>query len=33
MSSKKIGIAGIGKMGSAMAARLLSQGHQVMVWN
>lgn len=33
MSSMKIGIAGIGKMGSAMAARLLSQGHQVMVWN
>ena len=29
----KIGIAGTGKMGSAMVARLLSQGHQVMVWN
>lgn len=33
MSSMKIGIAGIGKMGSVMAARLMSQGHQVMVWN
>jgi 3-hydroxyisobutyrate dehydrogenase len=29
----KIGIAGTGKMGSAMVARLLSQGHQVVVWN
>ena len=29
----KIGIAGTGKMGSAMATRLLSQGHQVVVWN
>ena len=29
----KIGIAGTGKMGSAMVVRLLSQGHQVMVWN
>jgi 3-hydroxyisobutyrate dehydrogenase len=29
----KIGIAGTGKMGSAMVTRLLSQGHQVMVWN
>ena len=29
----KIGIAGTGKMGSAMVARLLSQGHQVIVWN
>ena len=28
-----IGIAGTGKMGSAMAARLLAQGHQVTVWN
>lgn len=33
MSSMKIGIAGTGKMGSAMVARLLSQGHQVTVWN
>ena len=29
----KIGVAGTGKMGSAMVARLLSQGHQVVVWN
>jgi 3-hydroxyisobutyrate dehydrogenase len=28
-----IGIAGTGKMGSAMVARLLSQGHSVTVWN
>lgn len=28
-----IGIAGTGKMGSALAARLLAQGHQVTVWN
>jgi 3-hydroxyisobutyrate dehydrogenase len=28
-----IGIAGTGKMGSAMARRLLGQGHQVTVWN
>jgi 3-hydroxyisobutyrate dehydrogenase len=28
-----IGIVGTGKMGSAMAMRLLSQGYQVMVWN
>ncbi len=29
----KIGIAGMGKMGSAIAARLLGLGHQVIVWN
>ena len=29
----KIGIAGIGKMGSAIAARLASVGHEMMVWN
>ena len=29
----KIGIAGIGRMGAAMAGRLLSLGHQVSVWN
>ena len=29
----KISLAGTGKMGSAMAARLLSEGHQVTVWN
>jgi 3-hydroxyisobutyrate dehydrogenase len=33
MSTVKLGIAGTGKMGSAMATRLLSQGHQVVVWN
>ncbi len=33
MQAMKIGIAGTGKMGSAMALRLLSQGHQVTVWN
>jgi 3-hydroxyisobutyrate dehydrogenase len=29
----KIGIAGIGKMGSAIAGRLASLGHEMMVWN
>jgi 3-hydroxyisobutyrate dehydrogenase len=29
----KIGIAGMGRMGSAMAARLLKLDHEVMVWN
>ena len=29
----KIGIAGIGRMGAAIAARLASQGHEMMVWN
>jgi 3-hydroxyisobutyrate dehydrogenase len=29
----RIGIAGTGKMGSAMALRLMSQGHAVSVWN
>lgn len=29
----KIGIAGIGRMGAAIAERLLQQGHQVTVWN
>jgi 3-hydroxyisobutyrate dehydrogenase len=29
----KVGIAGTGKMGSAIARRLLSLGHQVTVWN
>src|SRR6185369_294988 len=28
-----IGLAGLGAMGSAMAARLLEVGHQVTVWN
>jgi len=29
----KIGIAGMGKMGAAIAARLASVGHEMMVWN
>ncbi|HXN14832.1 MAG TPA: NAD(P)-binding domain-containing protein, partial [Usitatibacter sp.] len=29
----KIGIAGTGRMGSALAGRLLGLGHEVMVWN
>jgi len=29
----KIGLAGTGKMGSAIAARLASLGHEMMVWN
>jgi 3-hydroxyisobutyrate dehydrogenase len=29
----KIGIAGTGRMGAAVAGRLLSQGHEVTVWN
>jgi 3-hydroxyisobutyrate dehydrogenase len=29
----KIGIAGMGRMGAAMAGRLLKQGHEVTVWN
>jgi 3-hydroxyisobutyrate dehydrogenase len=28
-----IGVAGLGRMGSAIAARLMEVGHQVMVWN
>src|SRR6266545_4472036 len=29
----QIGIAGLGRMGAAMAARLIEVGHQVTVWN
>jgi len=29
----KLGIAGIGRMGAAIAARLIEAGHDVMVWN
>ena len=29
----KVGVAGIGRMGAAIAERLLKQGHQVTVWN
>ena len=28
-----IGVAGIGKMGAAIAARLMEVGHEVTVWN
>src|SRR5258707_13508104 len=28
-----IGVAGLGRMGAAMAARLIEVGHQVTVWN
>ncbi len=29
----RIGVAGIGKMGAAIAARLIEVGHEVAVWN
>ncbi len=29
----KIGIAGVGRMGSAIAERLIGQGHELLVWN
>ncbi len=29
----RIGVAGIGKMGAAIAARLIEVGHDVTVWN
>ena len=29
----RIGVAGIGKMGAAIAARLIEVGHDVAVWN
>ena len=29
----QIGVAGLGAMGSAIAARLMEAGHQVTVWN
>ena len=29
----RIGVAGLGRMGAAMAARLIEVGHQVTVWN
>ncbi|MCA3152568.1 MAG: NAD(P)-binding domain-containing protein, partial [Rhodocyclaceae bacterium] len=32
-ASLKIGILGIGRMGAAMATRLLGLGHEVFVWN
>jgi len=33
LQEMKIGIAGIGKMGGAIAARLAGVGHEMMVWN
>src|SRR5690606_28368631 len=32
-SRMKIGIAGVGRMGGAMAERLMEQGFEVLVWN
>ena len=29
----RIGVAGLGKMGAAIAARLMECGHEVIVWN
>ena len=29
----KVGVAGLGAMGSALAARLMEVGHEVFVWN
>lgn len=29
----KIGVAGVGRMGAAIAERLMAQGHEVLVWN
>ena len=29
----KIGVAGLGRMGAAIARRLLDVGHEVVVWN
>ena len=29
----RVGVAGIGKMGAAIAARLIEAGHEVTVWN
>jgi 3-hydroxyisobutyrate dehydrogenase len=31
--SMRIGVAGLGRMGAAMAARLIEVGHEVLVWN
>ncbi|MGZ3351690.1 MAG: NAD(P)-binding domain-containing protein, partial [Xanthobacteraceae bacterium] len=33
VQSMQIGIAGIGKMGAAIAQRLIEVGHKVTVWN
>ena len=32
-SAYELGVAGIGKMGAAIAARLIEVGHEVAVWN
>ena len=29
----KVGVAGLGRMGSAIARRLIDVGHEVIVWN
>ncbi|MGB6505822.1 MAG: NAD(P)-binding domain-containing protein, partial [Xanthobacteraceae bacterium] len=29
----RIGVAGVGKMGAAIAARLIEVGHEIAVWN
>ena len=29
----RVGVAGLGKMGAAIAARLMECGHDVIVWN
>ena len=29
----RIGVAGVGRMGAAIAARLIEAGHEVTVWN
>jgi 3-hydroxyisobutyrate dehydrogenase-like beta-hydroxyacid dehydrogenase len=29
----RVGVAGLGRMGSAIAARLMAAGHKVTVWN
>ena len=29
----KVGVAGVGRMGAALAKRLLEVGHEVVVWN
>jgi len=33
MTQEKIGVCGLGRMGSAIAERLISQGRQIAVWN
>ena len=33
VSQMKVGVAGLGKMGAPIAARLIESGHEVTVWN